>query len=154
MSWTLREHQKEPARLSHLLYWQECLHNDTIRQKNNALMSVLRYRGPDMESADAQSLMAMHTRVHNILLTLDAGWGFHCEARRHHAEPYSHSQWNHPVAALIDEERRAQFSDGSHFETIYHFALTYHPPHTRSQWFRDLWWEHTPETNTNVDEIA
>src|SRR5215471_11866739 len=105
MSWTLREHQKEPDRLAHLLYWQKLVAEDVVWQNDNSLLSVLRYRGPDMESADAHELMAL-------------------TARRHMASSYPASTWSHPVAALIDEERRAQVgTPGTHFETSYHLTL-------------------------------
>src|SRR4029434_3405264 len=111
MPWTLREHQAEPDRLAHLLYWQELLGKDEDARylTHAALMSVVRYRGPDMESADAHELMAARARLHRaVFLPLKAGWMGQTEERKHLAAPYPSSPWRHPVAAFIDEERRGQ----------------------------------------------
>ena len=110
MAWTLREHQKEPHRLAHLLYWQQARGpegaEDVIYQNDHSFLNVLCYRGVDVESADAHELMALRARAHAVLLTLGGGWMVQNEVRRHKAAPYPVSTWAHPVAALVDEERR------------------------------------------------
>src|SRR4030095_5954022 len=103
MPWTLREHQAEPDRLAHLLYWQELLgkDEDVVYLNNDAPMSVLRYRGPDMESADAHELMAARARLHRaVFLPLKAGWMGQTEERKHLAAPYPSSPSCHPLWAL------------------------------------------------------
>ena len=158
MPWTLREHQKEPDRLAHLLYWQELIedgHEDVVYQNDSSLLSVLRYRGPDMESADAQELMALRARLHAVCLTLGAGWTAHDEAHKHPAAAYPASVWSHPLAALIDEERRAQVgTPGTHFETSYYLSLTRQIPRTMGPWWRKLWWEHIPAGHAEIDTIV
>lgn len=159
MGWGLREHQKEPDRLGHLLYWQRLMeedeHRDVIWQNDHSLLSVLAYRGPDMESADAHELMALRARVHAVKMSLDAGWCLHWEERKHPAEAYPASPWQHPVAALIDEERRAQVgTPGSHFETSYYLSLTRHIPWTVGRWWQNLWWENIPEGHAQIDDVT
>jgi type IV secretion system protein VirB4 len=161
MPWTLREHQSEPDRLAHLLYWQELLDpedgtpGDVVWQNDSSLLSVMAYRGPDMESADAHELMALNARMHGVLLTLKAGWTVHAEARRHPAAAYPARTWSHPVAALVDEERRAQVgAPGSHFETTYHLTLTRQIPRTLGGWWQRLWWEHVPQGHSQVNAVA
>jgi type IV secretion system protein TrbE len=162
MPWTLREHQKEPARLAHLLYWQQLVEpetegpGDVVQQTDHSLFSVIRYRGPDMESADAYELMSLNARWHNqVLMSLGAGWTLHSEERRHKAPPYPVSTWHHPLAALIDEERRAQVgTPGTHFTTSYHLTLTKQLPRTLGSWWQRLWWEHIPEGHARVDAVA
>jgi type IV secretion system protein TrbE len=158
MPWSLREHQREPDRLGHLLYWQRLMpggDGDVVWQNDHSLLSVVRYRGPDMESADAHELMALRARVHQVLLTLDAGWTLHFEERKHEAAAYPPCDWEHPVAGLIDEERRAQVgTPGTHFETSYHLTLTRHIPWTVGRWWTNLWWENIPEGHAEIDDIT
>jgi type IV secretion system protein TrbE len=158
MPWTLREHQSEPDRLAHLLYWQELLRDgeDVVYQNNDSLLSVLRYRGPDMESADAHELMAARARLHQaVFLPLKAGWMGQTEERKHLAAPYQASPWRHPVAAFIDEERRAQVgTPGTHFETSYYVTLTQQIPRRLGSWWQRLWWEHIPQGHAQTDAVA
>lgn len=157
MAWTLREHEQEPARLAHLLYWQQLLDDgeDVVYQNDHSLLAVFAYRGPDMESADAHELKALTARLHGVLLTLGAGWTVHAEARRHEAAAYQASTWSHPVAALVDEERRAQVgTPGTHFETTYHLALTWHIPRTVGAWWQRLWWENIPKGHAHTDQVT
>ena len=158
MPWSLREHQKEPDRLAHMLYWQRLVedgHDDVVWQNDNSFLSVLRYRGPDMESADKHELMALTARLHAVVLTLGEGWALHCEERRHEAAPYPVSQWRHPVAALLDEERRAQLGmPGTHFESTYHLTLTQDIPWSLGAWWQRLWWENIPEGHAQVDKVT
>jgi type IV secretion system protein TrbE len=161
MPWTLREHQAEPDRLAHLLYWQQLLEpasgapGDVVYQNDHSLMSVFRYRGPDMESADAHELMALHARLHAVILTLPAGWVLHAEARRWDAAAYPPRIWSHPIATLVDEERRAQFgTPGSHFETTYHLTLTWHIPRTLGSWWHRLWWENIPTGHAQTSMVT
>src|SRR4029434_8375435 len=111
MPWTLREHQAEPDRLAHLLYWQELLgkDEDVVYLNNDALMSVVRYRGPDIESGAGHDLMAARARLPRaVFLPLKAGWMGQTEERKHLAAPYPSSPWRHPVAAVTDAHRRAR----------------------------------------------
>lgn len=161
MPWTLREHQTEPDRLAHLLYWQQLLDQDdgtpgeVVWQTDSSLLSVLSYRGPDMESADAHELIALNARLHGVVLTLKDGWTAHTEARRQPAAAYPARTWNHPVAALVDEERRAMVgAPESHFETTYHLALTRQIPRTLGSWWQRLWWEHIPEGHARTNAVT
>jgi type IV secretion system protein TrbE len=161
VGWSLREHQKEPDRLGQVLYWQQLLAptdeapGDVVWQNDHSLFSVLRYRGPDMESADAYDLMSLNARLHhNVLLTLGAGWTLHAEERRHAAPAYPVSTWSHPVAALVDEERRCQVgAPGSHFVTDYHLTLTRQIPRGLGSWWQRLWWEHIPQGHAQIDVV-
>lgn len=158
MAWTLREHLTEPDRLGHLLYWQRLMpgeERDVIWQNDHSLLTVLAYRGPDMESADDQELMALRARVHALMMTLDAGWCLHWEECKHAAEPYAASHWRHPVAMLIDEERRQDLgAPGAQFETSYHLSLTRHIPWSLGGWTQHLLWENIPEGHATTDDVT
>jgi type IV secretory pathway VirB4 component len=161
MAWTLREYQKEPDRLGHRLYWQHAygpepgMPEDVVWQNDHSFFSVLDYHGPDMESADAYELMSLNARLHRVLLTLGVGWTVHAHERRVPAPPYPVSTWGHPVAALVDEERRAQVgTPGTHFHTHYRLTLTRQIPRTLGAWWQRLWWEHIPQGHAQTDAVT
>ena len=156
MAWGLREHKTEPDRLGHLLYWQELKGaEDVVWQNDQSLLSTLRYRGPDLESADAYELKALRSRLHAALMPLEHGWMLHVEERKHAAQPYPERQWQQPVAALIDEERRAQVGEaGTHFETSYHMSFTQYTPRTWRGLWEHLWFENIPEGHAQIDALT
>lgn len=156
MAWSLKEHKSEPDRLGHLLYWQQLQGaDDVVWQNDNSLLSTIAYRGPDMESANAQELTVLRARLHDVLMGLDAGWMVQAEERKHYAEPYQERRWQHPVAALIDEERRAQVGEpGTHFETSYHLNFTKYTPRSLGSWWQHLWFENMPEGHADIDMTA
>jgi type IV secretory pathway VirB4 component len=147
MGWSLREHQKEPSRLAHLLYWQELLDPegsaDVVTQSDCSLLSTLRYRGSDQESASDAEKMVGCRQLHEVLRTVEAGWGLHAEVRRRKAGPYPRRQWPHPAAALVDLECEAQVHE-AHFETDYAFTFTKHLRGLGDAW-KHLLWSNIPE---------
>ena len=155
MAWNLKEHQQEPDRLGHLLYWQELVSESVVWQKDHSLLSVVRYRGPDMESASSHEQIALASRLHAIFLTLGAGWTVHDEGRKHASSAYPASAWPNSVAALIDEERRAQVGEpDTHFGTTYYCSLTWHIPKAMGRWWEGLWWKNSPEAQGPHNAVA
>jgi type IV secretion system protein VirB4 len=155
MSWTLREHKKEPKRLAHLLYWHSLVRPHIVYQNNHSLLSTLTYRGDDTESSSMLDMTVGAEHIHRVLKQYEAPWSMHFEMRRFKAPAYPTSSWSHPVTALIDEERRAQVGEpGSHFTTQYWLTMTYHLPKKRARFWKKLWWKHIPEGSAQSDEVA
>src|SRR4030095_13306356 len=142
MAWHVREHQKEPSRLAHLLYWQQLLDPeglaDIVTQSDASLLSTLRYEGADLESSSDSEKVIRCAQFHDVLRTLGAGWGLHAEVRRRLADPYPRRQWPHPAAALVDIECEEQVRD-AHYETDYYLTLTHHLRGLSDAWQRLLW---------------
>src|SRR5215831_6702012 len=147
MRWSLREHQKEPHRLSDLLYWQQLLDPDgsadVVTQTDCSLFSTVAYRGVDLESASDLEKMVRRQQFHEVLLSLAPAWGIHGEVRRRRADPYPQRRWPHPTAALVDTEREAQMQ-AAHYETEYRLTFTNHVRGLGQSW-QHLLWEHIPE---------
>ena len=124
----LREVRKETEGLADLLRWAAVIEDGIVMQWDGSLMAVWKYRGPDLASATHAEMNAVAARLNNIL-RLGSGWMVQVDAFRFHADDYAPPGFfGNPVTALIDEERRAQFSSKSHFESEYFFTLTYLPP--------------------------
>ncbi|MFT4956428.1 MAG: type IV secretion/conjugal transfer VirB4 family ATPase [Brevundimonas sp.] len=125
----LDEHRRRPDRLSDHLPWAALVSPGIILNKDGSFTCGFRFRGPDLDSAEDEELMAVRARLNNALKRLGSGWCLHMEARRRPADPYPEDHFTNPVAWLVDAERRAGFeTDDPAFETDYRGALTWLPP--------------------------
>ncbi|HEX5185046.1 MAG TPA: conjugal transfer protein TrbE [Allosphingosinicella sp.] len=125
----LREYRSRADRLADHLPWAALVAPGIVLNKDGSFMRVLRFRGPDLESATEAELVAACARANNVLKRFGSGWALHVEAERVEALGYPASAFPDAASWLVDEERRAAFeSAGRHFESRYHLALTFLPP--------------------------
>ncbi len=125
----LDEHRRRPAALADHLPWAALVDPGVVLNKDGSLLCGFRFRGPDLESATEDELMAVRARLNNALKRLGTGWCLHMEARRRPAAAYPESAFDLDVAWLIDAERRARFENADPaFETEFRLALTWLPP--------------------------
>lgn len=92
--------------------------------EGGALVAGWWYRGPDIESASAESLASLSLVVNNALKKLDAGWVIHVEAVRLQRHLYERGTFAEAVDALIDEERD---QNALHYVTECALFLTHAP---------------------------
>lgn len=124
----LREYQKKPARLADYLPWAALVASGVVLNKDGSFQRSFAFRGPDMESATRQELVALTARLNDILRRLGSGWALFVEAERCPASGYPESDFPEPVSWLVDAERKAQFGDmGASFETRMILTLAYMP---------------------------
>jgi len=124
----LREYRDKPSSLSDLLPWVALVAEGVVLNKDGSFQSTLSYRGPDLDSATESELVAVSSRVNNVLKRLGSGWAIYSEARRDEKKEYPRSDFPEPISFLIDEERRLLFEGGSHFESSYYLTILYLPP--------------------------
>jgi len=125
----LDEHRRRPALLADHLPWAALVAPGVILNKDGSLTTAFRFRGPDLESATEDELMAVRARLNNALKRLGSGWCLHLEARRRRADAYPESLFEIDAAGLVDAERRALFEAGEPaYETDFRAALTWLPP--------------------------
>lgn len=125
----LDEHRRRPAALADHLPWAALVAPGVVLNKDGSFTTGFRFRGPDLESATSDELMAVRARLNNALRRLGTGWCLHMEARRRAAAPYPESVFDIDVAWLLDAERRDRFDGGEPaFETDFRLALTWLPP--------------------------
>ncbi|CAN5309207.1 conjugal transfer protein TrbE [soil metagenome] len=125
----LEEHRTRPAALADHLPWAALVAPGVILNKDGSFLSGFRFRGPDLESATEDELMAVRARLNNALRRLGSGWCLHVEARRRPASPYPESAFDVDAAWLLDEERRSRFESADPaFETDFRLSLTWLPP--------------------------
>jgi len=125
----LKEYKSRPALLADHLPWAALIAPGTILNKDGSFQRSIRFRGPDLDSASPQELVAACARVNNTLRRFGSGWALHFEARRRAADTYASSGFRDALAWLIDEERRGLHNEvGSLFESDYYLTLTFLPP--------------------------
>jgi type IV secretion system protein VirB4 len=150
----LQEYQSLADRTPDLLPWAGLLGPGTVVNKTGELVAVLKFRGPDQESAGKVEQVALAARLNNALKRLPGGWTIQTEAWRRAATGYPDSPLHHPVAALLDAERRAGFAEaGRHFETHYYCTLTYRTPSEQRTRLAQWLWEHLPEEEVRYGQV-
>lgn len=122
-------YKDEPTDVGDLLPWAYVIAPGVVVNKNASFITTFRYRGPDLDSATAHELMSMAARQNNLMRRLGDGWFFHVDAQRIPSTHYPAGEhFPDPVTYLLDEERRAVFEAGVHYETEYYFTLGWLPP--------------------------
>ncbi|MEQ9145557.1 MAG: conjugal transfer protein TrbE [Parvibaculaceae bacterium] len=125
----LAEYRKRPALLADYLPWACLVAPGVVLNKDGSFQRLARFRGPDLESATEAELVATCARINNVLRRFGSGWALFFEAARHPARDYPRSAFPDPVSRLVDEERRAAFTEtGALFEISYLLTFVYLPP--------------------------
>ena len=137
----LAEYRNKADRLADHLPWAAVVAPGVVLNKDGSFQRTFRFRGPDLESATESELVAACARVNNVLRRLGTGWALFFEAERFEAASYPQSEFPDPASWLVDEERRAQFEDGTfsgademrgarreHYENAYYLTLLYMAP--------------------------
>ena len=129
----LDEFRQRPAHLADHLPWALMVAPGIVLNKDGSLQVSAAFRGPDLESAAPEELMATRARLNNAMKRLGSNWCLHVEARRRPADPYPESDFPDAVSAIVDAERRAGFdAHGAAFETDYFATFTWAPPIDRA----------------------
>ena len=125
----LAEYRKRPALLADYLPWACLVAPGVVLNKDGSFQRSARFRGPDLESATEAELVATCARINNVLRRFGSGWALFFEAERHPARDYPDSAFPDPLSRLVDEERRAAFTEtGALFESAYVLTFVYLPP--------------------------
>ncbi len=137
----LAEYRNKADRLADHLPWAALVAPGVVLNKDGSFQRTFRFRGPDLESATESELIAACARVNNVLRRLGTGWALFFEADRFAAAGYPQSEFPDAASWLVDEERRAQFEDGTftgaeeirgarreHYENAYYLTLLYMAP--------------------------
>ncbi|MBC2665767.1 conjugal transfer protein TrbE [Novosphingobium flavum] len=124
----LAEYRHRTDRLADHLPWAALIAPGVILNKDGSFLRVLRFRGPDLESATEAELISACARANNVLKRFGTGWALFFDAERREATAYPDSSFPDAASWLVDQERRAAFlGEGEHFESRYHLTLTWLP---------------------------
>ena len=125
----IAEYRSRADRLADHLPWAALVGPGVVLNKDGSFLRVLRFRGPDLESATEAELVAASARVNNALKRFGSGWALFFEAERSAAPGYPASNFADSASWLVDQERRADFEGGrAHYESRFHLSLLWLPP--------------------------
>ena len=126
---SLAEYRSPPALLADYLPWGCLVAPGVVLNKDGSFQRSARFRGPDLESATETELVATCARINNVLRRFGSGWALFFEAERHPARDYPQSNFPDRLSRLVDEERRAAFTEsGALFESRYILTFAHLPP--------------------------
>lgn len=120
---------KEQPRLPYMLPWvfiDES--NGVIHNSDHSMMAVYKFRGPDMDSATPQELVAFNASINNTIRRLPTGYVLYFEAQRKPSTHYDHSEMPNPLLQAMDDQRGEYFESGNFYESEYYFIVYMEPP--------------------------
>lgn len=129
---------KPKDELSDVIQWHHLIFPEIVLQKDGSLLSVIKYRGHDLDSSSRSELINKMSQINNIIKRFDSGWVINFEAQRYKSEPYPERKFPAIVHQIIDDERRKQFNSGMYFESEYFLTLNYLPPPDFSKKISDI----------------
>src|SRR5712691_8957575 len=138
------EYRPQPRRMpdymSDVVPWRAVLAPAVVLQKDrHGLQRTYAVRGPDVMGETPEVQGALMLQANEVLKRLGGRWMLQSEAQRRRVVTLPESRCGHPVADLIDQERRQSLltAPGS-LETAYFLTLTWYPPSRSTQ--RGLRW--------------
>jgi type IV secretion system protein VirB4 len=115
--------------LADALAWGVMLAPDLIVTRQAEFMTVLLYRPRDLASSSPEQLVSARKALNAAVRRFGRGWALWFECQRNETAEYETADWPDPVSRLIDDQRRALFTQpGTQFATDYFVTLLYAPP--------------------------
>ncbi|MGX5843647.1 conjugal transfer protein TrbE [Mesorhizobium sp. ArgA1] len=114
----LAEYRKRSSSLADYLPWAALVAPGVVLNKDGSFQRTARFRGPDLDSATPAELVGTTARLNNALRRLGSGWAIFVEAQRNPATQYAVNLFPDDASALLDLERRQQFEQDTHGETL------------------------------------
>jgi type IV secretion system protein VirB4 len=96
------------------------------------------YAGADLNAASLEHRNALCDRLNVVFKDYSDGWMFQVDLDRRESTYFPESTWTDRASWLVDEEERARFTHGTHFESDTYITLTYTPPSVGKQKRADL----------------
>ena len=130
-----RQRRWQPDHMSDVVPWRAIVAPGVVLQKARyGLQRTYALRGPDVQGETPEVQGALMLQANDVLKRLGGRWMLQSEAQRRRVAALPESVWAHPVAALIDQERRQHLlRDPGSLETAYFLTLTWYPPAPSTQ---------------------
>lgn len=138
MYW-LQKFTRKRIQLRDYMPFGRLFNDNIIVDKDGSLQAAFRYRGADLDSATLAELASLTQRLNHGLLPFGSGWVAYGEAQRQKSREYETDvHFTDKVTRAIDEERKAFFSSGAHYESSYYFTLFWMPPSDTTGKLKDM----------------
>src|SRR5215470_2311553 len=101
-------HQRwAPAHMSDIVPWRAVLAPGVVLQKyRHGLQRTYAIRGPDVAGETPEVQGALMLQANQVLKRLGGRWMLQSEAQRGRVTALPAHAWEHPIPALLDQERR------------------------------------------------
>ncbi|WP_298595471.1 conjugal transfer protein TrbE [uncultured Mitsuokella sp.] len=100
-----------------------------VLNKDGSMQVTFTYHGPDLDSSIQAELSAITVQIHTALAAMDSDWCLYFEAQRVPSTRYpTQNYFPDSITWAMDQERKALFSNGSHFESKFYATLYWMPP--------------------------
>ena len=121
-----RQRRWQPDHMSDVVPWRAIAAPGVVLQKARyGLQRTYALRGPDVQGETPEVQGALMLQANEVLKRLGGRWMLQSEAQRRRVAALPERRWAHPVAALIDQERRQHLlRDPGSLETAYFLTLT------------------------------
>ncbi|PHZ85456.1 hypothetical protein [Paremcibacter congregatus] len=149
----LNEYQSKAKKLQDHIPWAGQVAPSVVLNKDGGFMRCIRLRGPDLESSGESGLIMLHARLNDTLKRFGTGWALFFDSARIPVRDYPGSDFPDPVSALVEEERKARFESGDHFENITTLCLFWLPPEDRTQGLSHLFLEQGAKIEKPAERI-
>ena len=110
--------------------WARIIGNPAIvLNKDGSIQTTWTYRGPDLNSAIREQLAIITQQLNVSFQSMETGWILYFEAQRVASTSYPTDVFfPDPITRAMDDERRAFFSGGNHYESNYYATAYWQPP--------------------------
>lgn len=125
-----------------------------VLNKDGSMQTTWSYVGPDLASSTPDELAYITQTLNNTLSSIDTGFVLYFEAQRHRSTDYGTNVFfPDPLTKFIDEERRAFFQSGEHFESEYYCTLYWMPPTDTQDRMADMMIEGKQHHETTISDV-
>lgn len=121
--------------------WAKIIMPGIIINKDGSLMSVIQYRGPDLDSETPDRLSVITSQLNDLIITqLSSGYILYIEAKREISVDYdTNVYFPDEITKRIDDERRKFFTgNANNFESRYYLTVQYYPPTDMEKKIKDM----------------
>lgn len=122
---------EEHPSLSNLINWVYTDFNGPyciVHCADEGMFTVLRFRGPDMDSSTPDELMRHMANINNVIKKFETGYVLYFDAQRVKSTDYKMSEMPTALTQRIEEERASYYSGNQHFESEFYFIVYHEPP--------------------------
>lgn len=91
---------REKPRVDYLLPWRNISYRSgVVYGKNNDMLAVFEFRGPDLESSTDEELAQFNLSLNQAIKALPTGFVLYFDAQRHYASSYEKSDFPNPCCS-------------------------------------------------------
>jgi type IV secretion/conjugal transfer VirB4 family ATPase len=144
---------KEPPTVSGLVPWRYVdVNSGVIHGKDDTMIAVFEFRGPDMNSATDAELVHFNANINNVIKNLGTGYVLYFEAQRHYSSNYHKSDMPSPLLQQMEDERASYYDSQEHFESNYYFIVCYEPPNVLKAKIIDAFFANSKHRGQQADK--